>query len=218
MNCENSKTDAGGLQWRNENEKYWHACLLGSYGSVLIRLPPMHQDAIKIDYLKNHAACIPQLAKYSHDEWRPVYDKAGMTLGDAVASYAQRVNLDALPLALVAIYQDMVIGTGSLKLQDLDVRPRLTPWMGGIFVVKEYRGRGVATALIHQLIKEARRLSVKRLYLWTSSAEVLYANLGWVRLERFDYCGHEISVMQRELRSQANPLSQIRTMPGNKVA
>jgi GNAT superfamily N-acetyltransferase len=184
----------------------------------LIRLPHRHQDAIKIDHLKNHAACIPQLAKYSHDEWSPAYDKVGMTLGDAVASYAQRVNIDALPLALVAIYQDMVIGTGSLKLQDLDVRPRLTPWMGGIFVVKEYRGRGVATELIHRLIKEARRLSVKRLYLWTPSTEVLYANLGWVRLERFDYCGHEISVMQRELRSQANPLSQIRTMPGNKVA
>ena len=180
MNCENSKTGAGGLQWRNENEKYCSACLLGSYGSVLICLPPMHRDAIKIDFLKNHAACIPQLAKYSHDEWRPVYDKAGMTLGDVVASYAQRVNTDTLPLALVAIYQDMVIGTGSLKLQDLDVRPQLTPWMGGLFVVKEHRGRGVATELIHRLIKEARRLSVKRLYLWTSSAEVLYANLGWV--------------------------------------
>jgi hypothetical protein len=36
--------------------------------------------------------------------------------------------------------------------------------------------------------------------------------------ERFDYCGHEISVMQRELRSQANPLSQIGTRPSNKVA
>ena len=101
----------------------------------------MRQDAIKIDFLKNHAACIPQLAKYSHDEWKPVYGKAGMTLGDVVASYAQRVNLDTLPLALVAIYHDMVIGTGSLKLQDLDVRPQLTPWVGGIFVVKEYRGR-----------------------------------------------------------------------------
>jgi hypothetical protein len=69
----------------------------------LIRLPHRHQDAIKIDHLKNHAACIPQLAKYSHDEWSPAYDKVGMTLGDAVASYAQRVNIDALPLALVAI-------------------------------------------------------------------------------------------------------------------
>jgi N-acetylglutamate synthase-like GNAT family acetyltransferase len=90
--------------------------------------------------------------------------------------------------------------------------------MGGIFVVKEYRGRGVATALIHRLIKEARRLSVKRLYLWTSSAEVLYANLGWVSLERFDYCGQIISVMQREIRSQANQLSYIGTSPSNKVA
>jgi hypothetical protein len=72
MNCENSKTPARRWQCRNENEKYCHACLLGSYGSVLIRLPNMHQDAIKIDHLKNQAACIPQLAKYSHDEWSPV--------------------------------------------------------------------------------------------------------------------------------------------------
>jgi GNAT superfamily N-acetyltransferase len=79
--------------------------------------------------------------------------------------------------------------------------------MGGIFVVKEFRGRGVATEIIRRLIKEARRLGVKRLYLWTPSAEVLYANLGWVRLERFNYCGYEISVMQREIRGQTNPMS-----------
>jgi hypothetical protein len=56
---------------------------------------------------------------------------------------------------------------------------------------------------------DSGRLSV--FAFWTPSAEVLYANLGWVRLERFDYCGHEISVRQRELRSQANPPSQIGT-------
>ncbi|MGB8369366.1 MAG: hypothetical protein ACLPYZ_05050 [Limisphaerales bacterium] len=121
MNCENSKTGGGGLQWRNENEKHCRACLLGSSGPVLIHLPPRPPGAIKIDHLRDHAACIPQLAKYSHDEWSPVYGKAGMTLGDAVASYAERVNIDVLPWVLVAIYQVLVIGTGSLKLQDLDV-------------------------------------------------------------------------------------------------
>jgi len=48
--------------------------------------------------------------------------------------------------------------------------------------------------------------------------EILRANLGWVRLERFDYCGHEISVMQREFCSQANPLSQIRVVVCQNVA
>jgi hypothetical protein len=86
MNRENSKTGAGGLQWRNENEKYWRAGLLGSSSPVLIRLPHLRQGVIKIDCLKNHAACIPQPAKYSHDEWKPAYDKVGMISGDAVAS------------------------------------------------------------------------------------------------------------------------------------
>jgi GNAT superfamily N-acetyltransferase len=159
----------------------------------------MYRDAITIDYLKNHETGIPLLAKYSWQEWRPVYGRAQMTFDDVVRSYAQRVNIDVLPLALVAIHQGTIIGTGSLKLQDLDVRPQFTPWMGGLFVVEAHRGRGVATALIRRLMEEARRLNILRLYLWTPSAEGLYAKLGWVSLERLDYCGYKISIMQKEL-------------------
>jgi hypothetical protein len=93
MNCENSKTGAGRLQWRNENEKILSACLLGSYGPVLNHLPCLRQGAIKIDCLKNHAACIPQLAKYSRDEWKPVYDKVGMTLKEARRLSVKRLYL-----------------------------------------------------------------------------------------------------------------------------
>jgi GNAT superfamily N-acetyltransferase len=155
-----------------------------------------------IDYLKNHEASIPQLARYSYNEWKAVYDSTGMTFDNAVASYAQRANIHGLPFALVALDQGEVIGTGSLKLQDLAVRPHLTPWMGGLFVVEEHRKRGVATALIHRLVHEAERLQIDHLYLWTPSAESLYAKLGWKSLERFDYCGYEISVMHRELCSK----------------
>jgi GNAT superfamily N-acetyltransferase len=160
----------------------------------------MRHDAITIDYLKNHETGIPRLAKYSYQEWKPVYDRAQMTFDDVVRSYAQRVNIDVLPLALVAIHQETIIGTGSLKLQDLDVRPQFTPWMGGLFVAEEHRGRGVATALIHRLLEEARRLQIMRLYLWTPSAAGLYAKLGWVSLERLNYCGYKISIMQKKLR------------------
>jgi GNAT superfamily N-acetyltransferase len=159
----------------------------------------MNPGEITIDYLKNHEAGIPRLAMYSHQEWKPVYDRAQMTFDDVVRSYAQRVNTDVLPLALVAIYQGTIIGTGSLKLQDLDVRPQFTPWLGGLFVVEAYRGRGVASALIRRLIAEARRLDIHRLYLWTPTAAELYAKFGWVNLEKLDYCGYRISIMKNEL-------------------
>jgi GNAT superfamily N-acetyltransferase len=157
-------------------------------------------DTITIDYLKHHEAAIPRLAEFSYLEWRPIYDRAQMTLDDVVRSYAQRVNIDVLPLALVALYQERIIGAGSLKLQDLDARPQFTPWLGGLFVVPEHRGRGVGTALVNRLIAEACRLGILRLYLWTPSAAGLYTKLGWLTLEKMDYCGHEISIMRRELR------------------
>jgi GNAT superfamily N-acetyltransferase len=159
----------------------------------------MHHDAITIDYLKNHETGIPQLAKYSYQEWRPVYDRAQTTFDDVVKSYAQRVNIDALPLALGALHRGVIIGTGSLKVLDLGVRPQLTPWMGGLFVVEAHRGHGVATALIRRLTEEACRLKIMRLCLWTPSAEGLYAKLGWVSLERLDYCGYKISIMEKRL-------------------
>jgi len=49
--------------------------------------------------------------------------------------------------------------------------------------LKSIKGRGVATELIRRLTKETRQLSVKLLYLCAPSAEVLHANLGWVRLD-----------------------------------
>ena len=159
----------------------------------------MGHDAITIDYLKNHEAGIPRLATFSYQEWRPVHDRAQMTFDDVVRSYAQRANIDVLPLALVAIHQGTIIGTGSLKLQDLDVRPHFTPWLGGLFVTAENRSRGVATALIRRLLQEARRLKIPSLYLWTPSAEGLYAKLGWESLEKLDYCGYKITIMQRGL-------------------
>jgi GNAT superfamily N-acetyltransferase len=149
-----------------------------------------------IDYLANHRSSIPKLARYFFDEWRPVYEQRGMTLDDVTVSFEARANVDLLPLTLVGIDRDHVIGTGSLKLDDLEVRPELNPWLGGLFVVPERRNQGVGTALIERLLYEGRRLHLADLYLWTPSAESLYAKLGWNTIERLDYCGYSVSVMK----------------------
>jgi GNAT superfamily N-acetyltransferase len=149
-----------------------------------------------IDYLANHRSSIPKLARYFFGEWRPVYEQRGMTLVDVMVSFEARANVDLLPLTLVGIDRDHVIGTGSLKLDDLEVRPELNPWLGGLFVVPERRNQGFGTVLIERLLHEARRLHLADLYLWTPSAESLYAKLGWSTIERLDYYGYSVSVMK----------------------
>lgn len=122
-----------------------------------------------------------------------------MSLNDVVASFEARTNTDKLPLAIVAIENGEVIGTGCLKPGDLEIRPELSPWLGGIFVVPQCRNRGVATAIIHRLLQEALRLQLSVLYLWTPSAESLYARLGWKTIERLDYCEDTVSIMELAL-------------------
>jgi N-acetylglutamate synthase-like GNAT family acetyltransferase len=56
--------------------------------------------------------------------------------------------------------------------------------------------------LMHRATEEARRLSVPRLYLWTYSAEKLYDKLGWQVVERTNYFGKEVVVMQVDLSGQ----------------
>ena len=65
-----------------------------------------------------------------------------------------------MPLALVAIYPGTIVGIISLKLQYLAARPQFSPWMGGLFVVAAYPGRGVGTAVIRRLLQEASRLQL----------------------------------------------------------
>ena len=159
------------------------------------------QKDIAIDYLKNYPETIPTLAKYSYDEWRPVYDHAGLSYKDVIRSYEERININKLPIALVAVHSGQVIGTGALKIQDLYIRPKYSPWLGGMYVVENFRGKGIGTLLIEHLLEEATKLKLKCLYLWTPFSESLYARHGWQPIERVDYCCYKISIMYREIDS-----------------
>ena len=90
----------------------------------------------------------------------------------------------------------------SLKYHDLDTRPDLDPWLGALFVLPEWRKRGIASLLMNRVLDAARRLKLPQLFLWTSSAEGLYLKLGWRVVERSEYCGKAIVVMQLMTSSQ----------------
>jgi GNAT superfamily N-acetyltransferase len=151
---------------------------------------------LTIDYLANHLHLIEPLAHLSWSEWQPIYQERGQTFEDAIKNYRERTNTDRLPLTLVALHGAELVGTVSLKYHDLEIRPGLDPWLGALLVLPDWRGRGVATLLMHRAVAIAGQLSVRQLFLWTSSAEGLYLKLGWQVTERADYCGKKIVVMQ----------------------
>ncbi len=164
--------------------------------------------AIAIDYLARCPEFLDALAELSWKEWQEIYQQREQTLEDCLKNYRERMNTDRLPLTLVAVRAGLavncreLVGMVSLKYHDMDTRPDLDPWLGGLLVLPEWRNHGVGTMLMHRATEEARRLKVPRLYLWTHSAEGLYRKLGWQVVERSDYFGKEAVVMQVDLSRQ----------------
>jgi GNAT superfamily N-acetyltransferase len=151
---------------------------------------------IVIDYLVNCPEHIDEVARLSWKEWQDIYEQRKQTLEDSLKNYRERMNTDRLPLTLVGLHGGELVGMVSLKFHDMDTRPDLDPWLGGLFVIPEWRNRGVGTMLMHRATEEARRLNVPQLYLWTHTAEALYRKLGWQLVERSNYFGKEAAVMQ----------------------
>jgi GNAT superfamily N-acetyltransferase len=94
---------------------------------------------------------------------------------------------------------DRPVGTASLAHDDLTSRPDLTPWLAGVFVLPDCRGRGHASALVRHVEGFARATSVAELWLYTRTAEPLYARLGWQRVGLEQDKGREVALMRRRL-------------------
>ena len=94
---------------------------------------------------------------------------------------------------------DRPVGTAGLMRGDLESRPDLTPWLGGLYVEPGFRGRGHATTLVRQVEDAARAVSVSILWLYTLSADGLYLHLGWQHVGSEQENGHDVMLMRRDL-------------------
>jgi GNAT superfamily N-acetyltransferase len=94
---------------------------------------------------------------------------------------------------------DQPAGTAGLVRQDLASRPDLTPWLAGVFVEPAFRGRGHASALVRRVETFAAAAGVRTFWLYTSTAEALYASLGWERVAEEQEQGHPVALMRRIL-------------------
>ena len=164
----------------------------------------MTRLAIVIDYLVEHPELVDELAQLSWKEWQDIYQQRDQTLEHCLKNYRERMNTDRLPLTFVALSHNELVGMVSLKFQDMDTRPDLDPWLGGLLVLPDWRNRGIGTMLMNRATGEARKLNVPRLYLWTHTAERLYRKLGWQFVERAEYFGKQAVVMEMNLNDHGS--------------
>ncbi len=137
---------------------------------------------MNIELLANRAEVIPILSAWYQLEWEPYYGPGGP--GDARADLLARCNLDKMPIGLLAMHRDEVLGTVALGL---DTATNLAPSVVGLLVRREQRERGIATALLEAAENLARQLGYDQLYISTEGLGGLLARRGWRRIGEVEF-------------------------------
>jgi len=154
---------------------------------------------LRIDLLADHPAHLPELAQLLYEEigrhWVP-----GASVERTIERLATHLNIDKLPIAMVARIGDHAVGMACLRQTD-GIRPGVTPWLGSLVVDPKYRGAKIGEALIEAIKTQARMLSYSTLYLLAFDPPIpdWYAKLGWQRIGDDELLGHPVSVMSIEI-------------------
>jgi predicted N-acetyltransferase YhbS len=148
---------------------------------------------INIDYIHRHREAVDTIVDWHLAQW-------GKILADFTPlEYSQYLvthnRMGGIPSFFVAAVKGQVVGTVALEANDMALHPELSPWLARLYVVENYRKKGVGRALIKRAVKEAGFNNVKRLYTFTPGHIRLYEHLGWQTIAREKYHGENVTVM-----------------------
>jgi N-acetylglutamate synthase-like GNAT family acetyltransferase len=153
---------------------------------------------MEIVNLKERKEHIQTLAVWHHQQWAYLHtnDSVERRAEELAAEFAS----DGIPKTFVAVEGDIVLGSASLILHDMDTRTDLTPWLASVFVAPKQRKEGIGSALVRQVVKQAKKQGVRKLYLFTPDKAVFYKRLGWSPFESVNYHGHPVEIMMIDPR------------------
>jgi predicted N-acetyltransferase YhbS len=82
-------------------------------------------------------------------------------------------------LRLVAFAEGELAGTIALRNQAVRTLPEYHPGLGGLFVVEQYRGKGIGNELVRAGMNLAVELGYKVVFATTIAARSILERLGW---------------------------------------
>jgi hypothetical protein len=154
---------------------------------------------------------VPIVASWLWNEW---WHQDGYTLEQTHDAVAGSVSPSGPPQSFVLLVDGKPTGTASLVVHDLDERPDLSPWLAGVFISPEARGRGHVIHLI-----QAVEAAIPVVWLYTAGAERVYARAGWHSVESVQRRGRRpVTLMRRDLTSRdPEPDDRDLSAPGRRT-
>lgn len=134
---------------------------------------------IEIITLEDRNDLAATCAKWNHKEWGQA---AGATEEEIVAALHALIHSTDGQTVRAALWNGELAGFVLLIHNDLDSHPQLKPWVASLLVAPEFRGRGIAKALMTSIEAAACELGYSEAYLYTDKPD-LYRKIAWTDFE-----------------------------------
>ena len=135
-----------------------------------------------IKLLKECPDYVSILGFWAYMEWYK--DKSPIPFDIVIKSFDRRKNESVLPVSWVALENGLPVGMVSLKDKDLWSKEDITPWLTSLFVLPEFREKGIASDLIKAVLTKTAEFGFNTLYLFVANSrmhllEKYYKDKGW---------------------------------------
>jgi GNAT superfamily N-acetyltransferase len=148
-------------------------------------------------FLADREESIPTIADWYFAEWGHI---TNLSVEAISAGMRNALNRDKIPLLVLAVENDEILGVAELKYREMPIYPDKQHWLGGVFVPPAHRGKGIASRLANRIAEIAGSLGVRTLHLQTGKLDGgLYARLGWTAYAQVYYRGLDVLVMEKRL-------------------
>ncbi len=152
---------------------------------------------MQVSHVKYFQNWIPIIAKWIYEEWSYAFPLR--TLQDIQKGLFGRMNENEMPITLIAHDERGVLGTASIKASDMEILQELAPWLSSVYVHPEYRGQGVAGALVSEIEKIAKQQGYSKLYVFNPITQGIFEKLGWSVLQTVQYGGKELGILAKDI-------------------
>jgi N-acetylglutamate synthase-like GNAT family acetyltransferase len=154
---------------------------------------------MKIELFKQNPEFIDEINHLTYMQWS--YMNPGSKEEDWKTGLLKRCNEYAIPTTVIAIDNKQLLGSAALLKHDMSTRRELSPWLGAVYVKKEYRKQGIGGKLVTAIEEIAKKLDISNLYLFTSGTnkEHFYKSLGWETMEWTDFKNSKYVIMMKKV-------------------
>lgn len=142
----------------------------------------MTKNPVQIARLCDHPDLLGDIAALYTTVWPTWYGPAGP--GDALADLTERSQATGLPIGLIALWGDQVVGAAALSAHSFGAMAGEGPWLIGLSVNPDFRRQGIGDQLIGRAEAVARSAAATWLYCTTDLAAGLILRRGWTDQRR----------------------------------